>query len=127
MRKMAEARPRNLFIAAFRDTSSGPPDLRVPPFDCNPVHLYAALREVALSQPRTILQSEAPEELKMCFVQRTALWRFPDYIEVKIAATEDGRATLTISSKARYGVEDFGVNKRRVKRWLVLLNKRLAG
>lgn len=123
---MAETRPRNLFVAAPGDTGSGPPDLRVPPFDCEPAQLYAALREVALAQPRTLLQSEVPEHLEMSFVQRTAFWRFPDDIEAKIATTKDGRAALTLSSKARYGVEDFGVNKRRVKRWLAMLNMRLA-
>jgi uncharacterized protein (DUF1499 family) len=28
--------------------------------------------------------------------------------------------------EARYGVEDFGVNRRRVKRWLAALEVRLA-
>ncbi len=123
---MAEARPRNLFIAAPGDTGSGPPDLIVPPFPCAPADLYQALRTVALAQPRTVLQSEAPEELHMTFVQRTQFWRFPDDVVAQISATEDGGAALTLSSKARYGVEDFGVNKRRVKRWLAALRERLA-
>jgi uncharacterized protein (DUF1499 family) len=125
MSKIPETRPRNLFIAAPGDTGSGPPDLLLAPYACPPARLYAALRDVALAEPRTVLQSEAPEEFHMSFVQRTKFWRFPDDVVAQIEATEDGGAALTLSSKARYGVEDFGVNKRRVKRWLAALRERL--
>ena len=124
---MAETRPRNHFIAAPGDTAAGPPNLVVPPFPCAPAELYQALRAVALAQPRTVLQSESPEELHMSFVQRTKFWRFPDDLVAQIVATENGGAALTLSSKARYGVEDFGVNKRRVKRWVAEVKARMAG
>ncbi len=38
----------------------------------------------------------------------------------------DGRATLAIYSHARSGYYDFGVNRRRVRRWLAALRAELA-
>ncbi len=57
----------------------------------------------------------------MCFVQRTACWHFPDDVVAEITALENGDVALTLSSKARYGIMDFGVNRRRVKRWIAAL------
>jgi uncharacterized protein (DUF1499 family) len=79
------------------------------------------MRTTALAQPRTILLSESPDEHHLAFVQRTKFWRFPDDIVAEIIALQDGGATLMLSSKARYGMEDFGVNRRRVKNWLAAL------
>ena len=45
----------------------------------------------------------------------------------EISASEIGGVALMLSSKARYGMMDFGVNRRRVKRWLTALEARLAG
>ncbi len=109
---MAEARQRNLFIVALRDTGPTSPDLMVLPFDCEPAQLYAELLEGARTQPRKTLQSEAPEELQMRFAQHTVFYRFPDYIEVKIVASENGRTPLTVSHKGRYMLENLSVNKR---------------
>jgi len=123
---MSQARPRNHVVAATADSGIAAPDLVIPAFTCDAATLYAALRDVALAQPRTKLQSESAEENHLNFVQRTALWHFPDDVVAEISALENGGATLTLSSKARYGMEDFGVNARRVKRWLAALQARLA-
>ncbi|MDP6817783.1 MAG: DUF1499 domain-containing protein [Alphaproteobacteria bacterium] len=123
---MTEARPRNYFIAAPDSSGIAAPDLVIAPFACDAERLYAVLREVALAQPRTRLTSESPAENHMVFVQRTAFWHFPDDVVAEITALEGGGAALTLLSKARYGVEDFGVNRRRVRRWLAALETRLA-
>jgi uncharacterized protein (DUF1499 family) len=122
---MTAARPRNHFVAAPEGCGAEAPDLVIPAFACDAQRLYAVLREVALAQPRVRLQSESPEENHMSFVQRTAFWHFPDDVVAEIGAIEGGGAALALSSKARYGIEDFGVNRRRVIRWLGALEARL--
>lgn len=123
---MANSRGRNHFIAATIGSGFEAPDLVIPAFSCDAARLYAALREYALAQPRTKLQSESPNENHMSFVQRTAYWHFPDDVVAEITALETGGAALMLSSKARYGMEDFGVNRRRVKRWIAALEARLT-
>ncbi|PPR21947.1 MAG: hypothetical protein CFH38_01262 [Alphaproteobacteria bacterium MarineAlpha10_Bin1] len=121
MKNMTARRPRNHFVAAPADSNPHRPDRISPTFTCSAAELYTLVRKTALAQPRTILQSESPKENHLAFVQRTKYWRFPDDIVADIIALEDGGATLMLSSKARYGMEDFGVNKRRVIRWLAAL------
>ena len=123
---MARARMRNHFIAATIGSDADAPDLIIPAFICDAARLYAAVREYALAQPRTTLQSESPDENYMCFVQRTAYWHFPDDVIAEITALENGGAALMLSSRARYGMKDFGVNRRRVKRWIAALQVRLT-
>ena len=123
---MTAARPRNHFIAAPADSDPAKADQISPRFACSAAKLYDLMRAMALAQPRTELLSESPDEHHLVFVQRSKYWRFPDDIVVKIMAIEDGGATLSLASKARYGIEDFGVNRRRVKRWLAALERRLA-
>ena len=127
MRKMTEARGRNHFVAAPADFGPPAPDLTSPVLECGAERLYELMRETSLAQPRTKLLSEAPAEGRMAFVQRSPVWRFPDDIVAEIIALENGGATLMLSSKARYGAEDFGVNRRRVKRWLAALRAGAAG
>lgn len=118
---MTATRARNHFIAAPADDDPATGDQLSPRFGCSAAQLYDLMRKTALAQPRTKLLSESPDEHHLAFVQRTKFWRFPDEIVADIRALEDGGATLMLSSKARYGMEDFGVNRRRVKRWLAAL------
>lgn len=123
---MARERRRNHFIAAAISSDGDAPDLVIPAFTCDAAQLYAAVREHALAQPRTKLQSESPDENSMCFVQRTACWHFPDDVVAEITALGNGDVALMLSSKARYGIMDFGVNRRRVKRWIAALQASLT-
>ena len=120
------ARLRNHVIAAAAECGVDRPDIVIPAFTCDATRLYDALRDIALAEPRTKLQSESRDEFFVSFVQRTAFWNFPDDIMAEITALENGGAALMLSSKARYGMMDFGVNRRRVKRWRGALETRLT-
>lgn len=60
------------------------------------------------------------EEGWITYVQRSAIFGFPDYISVKAVPVEGGSA-LIIWSRSRYGQSDWGVNKARVDGWLTQL------
>lgn len=51
------------------------------------------------------------------YVARSAVWGFPDIINVKVVEAEGG-ASLRILSQLRYGYADMGVNRKRVEGWL---------
>lgn len=96
-----------------------------PSFQATPSEVAAALREVAGEVPRTGLVAESADGLHMTFVVRSQVMGFPDFLTVKVLATDEG-ATLAIFSRSQYGYSDFGVNKDRVKAWLDRLESRLS-
>ena len=88
-----------------------------------PAQALAAFDAVALAHPRTTRLSGAPEEGRITYISRSALWGFPDYTTV--AAVPDGTATtLVIHARARFGRSDLGVNAARVGGWLAALGVR---
>lgn len=109
---------------------------RVVPEGENAASVYNVSAEV-LSQAfdRVVGNQSSIELLKddrssggpVTWVQRSALFGFPDYISVSFlpVAVEnaDGGAssTLAIFSRARIGQSDLGVNKKRVTAWLAAL------
>lgn len=59
----------------------------------------------------------APEN-QLWYVQRTKWLRFPDYVVVSFYALAEDKSTVGLYSRSKYGYSDFGVNRKRVERWL---------
>jgi uncharacterized protein (DUF1499 family) len=83
--------------------------------------LAAAFDRIALSAPRTTRLAGSPGDLWTTYVQRSRLWRFPDYISVRAIDLGDGMSALAIYSRSRYGASDLGVNRARVEEWMARL------
>ncbi|ACT59687.1 DUF1499 domain-containing protein [Hirschia baltica] len=64
------------------------------------------------------------EEFCMELRQRTPLVGWPDYISVCFLEADEGGSTLAIYSRSKYGRKDFGVNRKRIERWLDLLGNK---
>jgi uncharacterized protein (DUF1499 family) len=64
-----------------------------------------------------------PHHHGFVYIQRSALFRFPDVITVELVTLAPDRSSLAIYSRSRYGRSDFGVNRRRVLRWLSRLQR----
>ncbi|MEM7222369.1 MAG: DUF1499 domain-containing protein [Pseudomonadota bacterium] len=88
--------------------------------------LREALVAVAAAEPRTNLLRLDKEALQAEFEQRSKLFGFRDSILVEFMEAGKGASTLAIYSRARVGLIDLGVNRRRVERWLAALGERLA-
>jgi len=101
-------------------------DRTAPAYDVAPEELARAVDAVALAEPRTQRIAGAPDELWMTYVQRSALWGFPDYISVKVLPRNDG-ATWAAFSRSRFGQSDLGVNAARLARWQEALRARIGG
>jgi uncharacterized protein (DUF1499 family) len=98
------------------------PDLVTPKYDVPPERLYAAIRAVALAQPRTYLQIAFDDRMQADFVARSLVWNFPDLITVQVRPD----STLILWSRSVYGESDLGVNKKRLRAWLAALDQALG-
>ena len=63
---------------------------------------------------------------RVAFCQRSLIFRFPDDIVAEIVELGDNKSTIAIYSASRCGYGDFGVNRRRMRRWLGKLTRALA-
>jgi uncharacterized protein (DUF1499 family) len=60
---------------------------------------------------------------RLVYLQRSPTFRFPDVVTVEFVPFGLGRSSIAIFSRSRYGEYDFGKNRKRVERWLVLLER----
>lgn len=102
------------------------PDVFVPQYHLPPANLYAAIRTVAASQPRTYPAAQYPERLQADWVARSAVFNFPDLVMVQVLPAGPGVSTLMIYSRSVYGHSDLGVNLTRIKAWLAALDAALT-
>ena len=87
--------------------------------------LREALVAVAAAEPRTNLLRLDKEALQAEFEQRSKVLGFRDVITVAFIAVDEEHAALALYSRARVGLYDLGVNRKRVERWLAALQARL--
>jgi uncharacterized protein (DUF1499 family) len=100
------------------------PDSEPPVFPLPASRLRALISEVALSEPNTsLLQSGAEQDR---YLVRTKLMRYPDTVVAQVIALDEGHATLALYSRSQIGRSDFGVNRKRLERWLSRLSERVA-
>ncbi|HSF62741.1 MAG TPA: DUF1499 domain-containing protein [Paracoccaceae bacterium] len=85
-----------------------------------PAEVLARLDAVALASPRTQRLAGSPEEGRITWVTRSALWGFPDYTTAAARAEGDG-ARLDLYARLRFGQSDLGVNAARLGDWLTRL------
>ena len=93
-------------------------DMVSPVFIASSTELAEAFDAMALAQPRTERVAGEPADFWITYVQRSRVFQFPDYISVWVVDLGDGRSSLAVYSRARYGWSDFGVNAARVRAWL---------
>jgi len=122
----SRAKTSNHYFVAPEGWSTASPDADCPLFGADWRTVLDALREVALSERRTHVVDNDLVHRRIQFCQRSMIFRFPDDVKVEAIPLSDYSTKLAIYSKSRYGVRDFGVNLRRIKRWLAALELRVA-
>ena len=108
------------------DLCAAAPHAEPPIFDVPAPSLAEAWAEVVARQPRVTRLAEDAEALQYDYVQRSALWRFPDLVTVRFIAVSPETSTVAVFSRAIYGYGDLGVNRKRVTAWLRLLGEAVA-
>lgn len=117
-----DRRPRRWLVLPPGFTGKADPDAVSPVFEQGPEAVLEAFRDTALSASRTQLTNEGGGQLE--FVQKSAVFKFPDYITVAAVAVEGGTG-LCVYSRAAVGRYDFNVNRKRVEAWLEETGRRL--
>lgn len=102
------------------------PDDEAPRFAVPKSELATAFDAVALGENATHVLAGSADSGHVTYVQRSALFGFPDYVSVKFLDADDGGSTLVVFSRSRFGQSDLGVNKKRVVRWLDALGSRVG-
>lgn len=94
-------------------------DMTVPCYRLNLRRLQQAWQRVIDKEARMQLIQKVGQHY--LYVQRSLIFRFPDFIDVEFIALSEKASTLAIYSRAYYGYSDFGVNRKRVQRLLTNL------
>jgi uncharacterized protein (DUF1499 family) len=114
----------NTYLVCAKDRCAAAPDEESSVYAVPAQQLFDLARTILSAEPRTRLVQEQPERLRLVFVQRSLIFRFPDTVTLQVFPLPDGGSTVAIYSRSNYGRSDLGVNKSRVRRWLRLLEAR---
>src|SRR5437763_9604871 len=110
--------PENAFLACHPDFARPRIQRQSPVFNIPVDRLEVYWNEIVELEPRLTPVETEPHHHGSVYIQHSALFRFPDVITVEFVTLAPDRSSLTIYSWSRYGRSDFGVNRRRVLRWL---------
>jgi uncharacterized protein (DUF1499 family) len=118
--------PNNALVAPPSVCGHARADLIPPDFPVSAARLHAIVSEVAAEEPNTELVHADPKHEQDRYVVRSRLLRFPDTVNVKIIDRGEGRSTLALYSRSQVGRADFGVNRKRLQRWLKRIGEKAA-
>ncbi len=79
--------------------------------------------EIVADNHRLAAVETDPEARRYAYIERSPLLRFPDIVTVEFVALGPTRSSVAIYSRSRYGKYDFSKNRKRIERWLALLQK----
>ena len=88
-----------------------------PKYEMTIDHLRVAWLRLMSHEPNVVLVKEYSEN-QITFVQYTRFFRFPDEITVEFVPVDSSHSTINVFSRSLVGEYDFGVNKKRIQRWL---------
>jgi len=92
------------------------PDRISPELAVSAANLRTRLDALLIKEPRTRIVSD--DRAHVVIEQRSAIFRFPDLIDIELIDLGPAKSTLAIFSRSKYGYYDFGANKRRIDSWL---------
>jgi uncharacterized protein (DUF1499 family) len=99
-----------------------PLDATTPAYSGSPAYLAATFDAFAMAQPRVKRLSVTDDDLCVTYIQRSRIMGFPDYFSIRFLDLGNGKSGVAAFSRARYGRNDFGVNRARVENWLAALD-----
>jgi uncharacterized protein (DUF1499 family) len=102
------------------------PELTSPIYEVMPAQLFKAIDERLLAMPETERVSFNETVLVARYVVRTPTIGWPDTVNIKIIPHGPGRSAILASSRAKFGMRDFGVNKARLEALIAGLNEQMS-
>jgi uncharacterized protein (DUF1499 family) len=98
------------------------PDFDSPIFSVDKKTLLERAKTVIIDESRTELVGEDAALNQLVFVQRSAVFGFPDTVWVQ-GVIVGARTSVIVYSRSNYGYWDMGVNRNRVRAWLEKLKR----
>ena len=126
LRSLIRPATRNHYLVAPAGYGAAEADEQSPSYALSADQLFARLKRVMLSRPRTKLIEEEPSCRAIEVRERSRFLRFADDITVEVIAEGDASSTIAIYSRSRFGRSDLGANRRRVWQLLQSLGHDLA-
>ena len=108
--------PNDALICPRDACSQAQPDAEPPVFPIPGARLRTLASQAALSEPGTTLIDAGPQQDR--YLVRTRVMRFPDTVVVQVIERTVNLSTLALYSRSQIGSSDFGVNGRRLARWV---------
>lgn len=115
--------PKNSFLACPPGYCSAGEAIASPVFDVPWERLYDYWTEVISGEKRVASVVADTNTRRLFYIQHSPTFRFPDVITVEFVALGPDRSSIAIYSRSRYGESDFGKNRKRVEKWVVLLER----
>jgi len=117
--------PNNALVAPPSVCGHARADIIPPDFAVSASRLHAIVAEVAEEVSNTELVFADPKQEQDRYVVRTAVLRFPDTVDVKIIDRGPNLSTVALYSRSQVGKADFGVNRKRMQRWLARIGEKV--
>jgi uncharacterized protein (DUF1499 family) len=115
--------PKAGFVACPPDYCSAAKAIASPVFELPRDRLRDYWIEVISGEKRLVSVAANPEPWRLVYIQHSPILRFPDIVTVEFVPLGPNRSSIAIYSRSRYGEYDFSKNRKRVERWLVLLQR----
>jgi uncharacterized protein (DUF1499 family) len=79
--------------------------------------------EMISGEPRVVHAAADLGPRRYVYIQHSPIFRFPDVVTVELIPLGPTRSSIAFYSRSRYGEYDFRKNRKRIERWLFLLEK----
>jgi len=115
--------PKTGFLACPPGYCSATEAVASPVFDMPWDRLRDYWTEVISGEPRLVRAVADLGPRRYIYIKHSPVFRFPDIVTVELVPLGPDRSSIALYSRSRYGEYDFAKNRKRVERWLVLLQK----
>lgn len=104
----------NEYIVAPRGVAPRARVVEAPTFAVSSDKLYELIQSVMSAESNIEFIGKDPSTLRVEYVQRTPIFRFPDVVTLMAVPQEASTSSIAVHSYSIYGAGDLGVNKARV-------------
>jgi hypothetical protein len=115
--------PKTGFLACPSDYCSAAASITSPVFDLPWDRLRDYWLETISGENRVVRAVADLGSRRYVYIQHSPIFRFPDIVTVELIPLGPTRSSIALYSRSRYGEYDFRKNRKRVERWLFLLQK----
>jgi hypothetical protein len=115
--------PKNGFLACPSGYCSAAEAVTSPVFDLPWDRLRDYWMEMISGEARVVGAVADLGPRVYVYIQHSPLLRFPDVVTVELIPLGATRSSIALYSRSRYGEYDFAKNRKRVEKWLFLLQK----